>query len=452
MSQDDKPRRVMPLHQRIRELLEDTTLTDDERVVRLCCEGRAGSMLALLADPPTVGAPPYAVQSGDRIGALVCKHTDIIIDLVNLEDFEKELPMLLGEFARELCAIPSAAQPCKRCCGTGLINGGSGYGEPCPDCAPASSEPPQEPAAAAVGPCVAYADDNLRSEIDEICAEHTDYRDGSLMTSGQLKLMRLLPRILAALSAKSPERPMLPSDDLRSMAARAVEAQRNDTRTMDEKIRDGVTFVMGPDADVEQDPNEIAAGISRELRKNRKVIATGSFDLGYAAALALTTPAAPASSERDTDGYSTAKSWYRCAYPYATPEALKEALDDFRSTAAPELNENEEPLRELCFNYRNSDTMHAENYFQRIVRWVRMHAVRNASRSAIRSTNMYAELEGRLRRPVDQGGYDSREPDALHIKAADAIASLRTALDSQIEIANAERAAKEKLLAQIGIT
>lgn len=42
------------------------------------------------------------------------------------------------------------------------------------------------------------------------------------------------------------------------------------------------------------------------------------------------------------------------------------------------LTENDEPLRELCFDYRNAQTTHAENYFQRIVRWVRMNAVRES--------------------------------------------------------------------------
>lgn len=46
------------------------------------------------------------------------------------------------------------------------------------------------------------------------------------------------------------------------------------------------------------------------------------------------------------------------------------------------LNENDEPLRELCYDYRNAATAHAENYFQRIVRWVKQQAVRQSFSSA----------------------------------------------------------------------
>ena len=35
----------------------------------------------------------------------------------------------------------------------------------------------------------------------------------------------------------------------RALAKRAVESQRNDVRTMDEKLRDGVEFVIGPGDD-----------------------------------------------------------------------------------------------------------------------------------------------------------------------------------------------------------
>lgn len=38
------------------------------------------------------------------------------------------------------------------------------------------------------------------------------------------------------------------SEETRKLAQRAVEAQRNDTRTMDERIRDGVSFILWPDA------------------------------------------------------------------------------------------------------------------------------------------------------------------------------------------------------------
>ena len=45
------------------------------------------------------------------------------------------------------------------------------------------------------------------------------------------------------------------------------------------------------------------------------------------------------------------------------------------------LDEYEEPLRELCFDYRNAHTLHAENYFQRIVRWVRQQEARRVHSS-----------------------------------------------------------------------
>lgn len=35
------------------------------------------------------------------------------------------------------------------------------------------------------------------------------------------------------------------------------------------------------------------------------------------------------------------------------------------------LDENDEPLRELCFDYRNCTSQSAEEHFQRIVAWVR---------------------------------------------------------------------------------
>ena len=55
----------------------------------------------------------------------------------------------------------------------------------------------------------------------------------------------------------------------------------------------------------------------------------------------------------------------------------------------------------------------------------------------------FRELENSLRKPVqDEDGYF---PDELHIAAADAIANLRTALVSQIEITNTERAAAERM-------
>ena len=40
-----------------------------------------------------------------------------------------------------------------------------------------------------------------------------------------------------------------PSSSLRDAAKKVVESQRNDTRTMDEKLLDGVDFVAGPGGD-----------------------------------------------------------------------------------------------------------------------------------------------------------------------------------------------------------
>lgn len=40
--------------------------------------------------------------STDTVGALVCKYSNIFTDRMNLEDFDKEFPILLTEFAREL--------------------------------------------------------------------------------------------------------------------------------------------------------------------------------------------------------------------------------------------------------------------------------------------------------------------------------------------------------------
>lgn len=51
------------------------------------------------------------------------------------------------------------------------------------------------------------------------------------------------------------------------------------------------------------------------------------------------------------------------------------------------LTENDEPLRELCFDYRNAATAHAENYFQRIVRWVKQQEVRSSFAPAASERN-----------------------------------------------------------------
>lgn len=57
---------------------------------------------------------------------------------------------------------------------------------------------------------------------------------------------------------------------------------------------------------------------------------------------------------------------------------LLNRLEDELASSSLALTENDEPLRELCFDYRNAATAHAENYFQRIVRWVKQQEVRSS--------------------------------------------------------------------------
>ena len=56
------------------------------------------------------------------------------------------------------------------------------------------------------------------------------------------------------------------------------------------------------------------------------------------------------------------------ATPASENETREEPLDD----------QSDEPLREMCFDYRNAVSSHAENYFQRIVHWVKQQAVRQS--------------------------------------------------------------------------
>lgn len=38
------------------------------------------------------------------------------------------------------------------------------------------------------------------------------------------------------------------------------------------------------------------------------------------------------------------------------------------------LDEHDEPLRKMLIDYRNAHAMHAEMFFQRVLRWVKQHA------------------------------------------------------------------------------
>lgn len=62
------------------------------------------------------------------------------------------------------------------------------------------------------------------------------------------------------------------------------------------------------------------------------------------------------------------------------PQAIRAwyAAKSAPASSSLALTENDEPLRELCFDYRNAATAHAENYFQRIVRWVKQQEVRSS--------------------------------------------------------------------------
>jgi hypothetical protein len=89
------------------------------------------------------------------------------------------------------------------------------------------------------------------------------------------------------------------------------------------------------------------------------------------------------------------------------------------------MTENDEPLRELCYDYRNADTAHAENYFQRIFGWVRQQAVRQERRR----NEILEEAEDAMlavfgdmdRIYLFTSGFDSRI-----IEARDAIRALKT--------------------------
>lgn len=66
---------------------------------------------------------------------------------------------------------------------------------------------------------------------------------------------------------------------------------------------------------------------------------------------------------------------------------LLNRLEDELASSSLALTENDEPLRELCFDYRNAATAHAENYFQRIVRWVKQQEVRSSFAPAASERN-----------------------------------------------------------------
>ena len=58
------------------------------------------------------------------------------------------------------------------------------------------------------------------------------------------------------------------------------------------------------------------------------------------------------------------------------------------SDVRPLDDQSDEPLRELCYDYRNAHTTQAEEYFQRIVQWVKQQA----SPSATLTTEREAKL------------------------------------------------------------
>lgn len=70
------------------------------------------------------------------------------------------------------------------------------------------------------------------------------------------------------------------------------------------------------------------------------------------------------------------------------PQAIRAwyAAKSAPASSSLALTENDEPLRELCFDYRNAATAHAENYFQRIVRWVKQQEVRSSFAPAATKT------------------------------------------------------------------
>lgn len=46
-------------------------------------------------------------------------------------------------------------------------------------------------------------------------------------------------------------------------------------------------------------------------------------------------------------------------------------MADSPQVSRSRLLENDEPLREMCYDYRNAHPLHAEGCFQRIVQWVK---------------------------------------------------------------------------------
>ena len=67
-------------------------------------------------------------------------------------------------------------------------------------------------------------------------------------------------------------------------------------------------------------------------------------------------------------------------------------------------DQSDEPLRELCYDYRNANTIHAENYFQRIVRWVKRQTLHRSASDARASS-------GRGRLTLDKATRSVKDSD-----------------------------------------
>jgi hypothetical protein len=93
--------------------------------------------------------------------------------------------------------------------------------------------------------------------------------------------------------------------------------------------------------------------------------------------------------------------------------ALK--VSDVGSAGVHGLDEHDEPLREMCIDYRTAHPYHAENYFQRIVRWVKTQSARSAIVTTVDEADRVFNCGGcgahdfGLNRPVcPHCGYDER--------------------------------------------
>ena len=80
-----------------------------------------------------------------------------------------------------------------------------------------------------------------------VCALVNSYRAGELVIA-PLPEERRSEDSLECIFCKGMGRVAF-TPEQRALAKRAVESQRNDVRTMDEKLRDGVRFVVGPGND-----------------------------------------------------------------------------------------------------------------------------------------------------------------------------------------------------------